>query len=189
MKKSSKSQSKGNNSDDVALFRAAIGEVKPLRKQNRISPNTPSSLPKTKSQSNAAKLTFKNQLASEYPISGLNGCEDHGDYLSNGLSKNDLRKLKRTGDAIQSKLDLHGHNLEKSRELLLNFINRVAQRGLRCVLVIHGKGKNSRNGEAVLRKYSRKWLSQHPNVLAYCDAPEKEGGNGAALVLLKKHSD
>jgi DNA-nicking Smr family endonuclease len=53
------------------------------------------------------------------------------------------------------------------------------------VLVIHGKGMNSPSGEAVLRKLTRHWLAQRPDVLAYCDALPRDGGSGAALVLLK----
>jgi len=53
------------------------------------------------------------------------------------------------------------------------------------VLVIHGKGMNSRGGEAVLRRLARHWLTQRPDVLAYCNAPPGDGGSGAALVLLK----
>ncbi|MDO8811603.1 MAG: Smr/MutS family protein, partial [Gallionella sp.] len=32
---------------------------------------------------------------------------------------------------------------------------------------------------------TRHWLAQRPDVLAYCDAPPKDGGSGAVLVLLK----
>ena len=64
-------------------------------------------------------------------------------------------------------------------------MHEATQRELRCVLVIHGKGLNSRGGEAVLRKLTRHWLTQHPLVLGYCDAPAKDGGSGAVLVLLK----
>jgi len=37
----------------------------------------------------------------------------------------------------------------------------------------------------VLRRLARHWLIQRPEVLAWCDAPPKDGGSGAALVLLK----
>jgi DNA-nicking Smr family endonuclease len=64
-------------------------------------------------------------------------------------------------------------------------LHEAAQRKLRCVLVIHGKGLNSQGGAAVLRKLARHWLTQHQQVLGYCDAPAKDGGSGAVLVLLK----
>jgi DNA-nicking Smr family endonuclease len=99
-----------------------------------------------------------------------------------------LRKLRRGGWPVQDYLDLHGNDSDAARKLLQEFLHTASQHELRCVLVIHGKGLNSRGGEAVLRKLTRHWLTQHPLVLGYCDAPPKEGGSGAVLVLLKTSS-
>ena len=107
------------------------------------------------------------------------------EYLSNGLSRLTLRKLRRGGWPIEDRLDLHGLHSDAARKLLQEFLHEATQRQLRCVLVIHGKGLNSRGGEAVLRKLSRHWMKQHPAVLGYCDAPPREGGSGAVLVLLR----
>ena len=96
-----------------------------------------------------------------------------------------LRKLRRGTWPVQDSLDLHGNNSDAARKLLQEFLHQAMQRELRCVLVIHGKGLNSRGGEAVLRKLARHWLTQHPRVLGFCDAPPNAGGSGAALVLLK----
>ena len=108
--------------------------------------------------------------------------------MSNGLSRMTLRKLRRGTWPIEDSLDLHGNHTDAARKLLQEFLHAAAQRNLRCVLVIHGKGLNSRGGEAVLRKLARHWLAQHPHVLGYCDAPAKYGGSGAVLVLLKAGS-
>ena len=110
------------------------------------------------------------------------------EFLGNGLSRMTLRKLRRGTWPIQDSLDLHGNHTDAARKLLQEFLHEAAQRNLRCVLVIHGKGLNSRGGEAVLRKLARHWLTQHPHVLAYCDAPTQYGGSGAVLVLLKAGS-
>ena len=40
-------------------------------------------------------------------------------------------------------------------------------------------------GEAVLRRLTRNWLTQHPQVLAFCAAPPQAGGDGAVVILLK----
>ena len=108
--------------------------------------------------------------------------------MRNGLSRTTLRKLRRGTWPVQESLDLHGNNSDAARKLLQEFLHEATQRGLRCVLVIHGKGMNSRSGEAVLRKLTRHWLTQHTHVLAFCDAMPREGGSGAALVLLKASS-
>ena len=110
------------------------------------------------------------------------------EFLSNGLSRMTLRKLRRGTWPIQDSLDLHGNNTDAARKLLQEFLHEATQRNLRCVLVIHGKGLNSQGGEAVLRKLTRHWLTQHRQVLGYCDAQPRNGGSGAVLVLLKAAS-
>jgi DNA-nicking Smr family endonuclease len=57
--------------------------------------------------------------------------------------------------------------------------------GLRCVRIVHGKGLRSPNQEPVLKKKIAGWLAQRDEVLAYCQAPQADGGSGAVLVLLR----
>ena len=163
--------------DDAALFRAAVGEVKPLAEQNRITPHPSPRKPLLRPpiQPPAIPDVLSDSVTGDAPV----------EYLSNGLSRMTLRKLRRGSWPVQDRLDLHGLHSDAARQLLQEFLHEAIQRELRCVLVIHGKGMNSPGGEAVLRKLSRHWLTQHPNVLGYCDAPPKEGGSGAVLVLLK----
>jgi DNA-nicking Smr family endonuclease len=53
------------------------------------------------------------------------------------------------------------------------------------VRVIHGKGLGSRNREPVLKAKVAGWLAQREAVLAFCEAPPRDGGSGAVLVLLR----
>lgn len=189
MKRRSTKQPGQITPDDAALFRAAVGAVNPLAEQNRITPQPsprkpllhravpPPAIPDTLSDGYPAK-SLSDSAAGNAP----------DEYLSNGLSRMALRKLRRGVWPVQDSLDLHGNNSDAARKLLQEFLHEAMQRELRCVLVIHGKGLNSRGGEAVLRKLTRHWLTQHPLVLGYCDAPPKEGGSGAVLVLLKTGS-
>lgn len=163
--------------DDAALFRAAVGDVKPLPQQNRIPPQS------------APRKPFRHSAAAPDAIpdtlSDFAPEETADEYLGNGLSRMTLRKLRRGHWPVQDRLDLHGLNVDAARRLLQEFLHEAMQHEARCVLVVHGKGINSRSGEAVLRKLTRHWLTQHPRVLAWCDAPPQEGGSGAVLVLLK----
>lgn len=183
VKKSAKTQSGKIEPDDAALFRAAIGEVKPLAEQNRITP-----LPSPRKP-----LLRRIATLPVLPDKLSDGCPDSSgdtptEFLGNGLSRMTLRKLRRHNGPIQDRLDLHGLHTEAARKLLQQFLHDATQRDFRCVLVIHGKGMNSRGGEAILRRLSRHWLTQHPDVLGYCEAPPKEGGSGAVLVLLKTNT-
>lgn len=177
MKKPSKDQTDRITPDDAALFRAAVGAVKPLPEQNRITPRPAPRRPllRTAVTPPAIPDTLSDFAAENAP----------DEYLSNGLSRMSLRKLRRGGWPVQDSLDLHGNNSDAARKLLQECLHEAAQRELRCILVIHGKGLNSQGGEAVLRKLTRHWLTQHPLVLGYCDALPGEGGSGAVLVLLK----
>jgi DNA-nicking Smr family endonuclease len=177
VKKSSKNQTDKIEPDDAALFRAAVGEVQPLAEQNRITPQPAPRKPLLNRP--ATPVTIPDTLSN---FAAENVADE---FLSNGLSRMALRKLRRGTWPVQDSLDLHGNHTDAARKLLKEFLHEAAQRNLRCVLVIHGKGLNSRGGEAVLRKLARHWLTQHPHVLGYCDAPPKHGGSGAVLVLLK----
>lgn len=163
--------------EDAALFRAAVGEVQPLPDQNRIKPQKTPRKPLLRAS--AQPPVIPDTLSDFAPENTPD------EFLRNGLSRMTLRKLRRGHWPVQDSLDLHGNTSDTARRLLQEFLYEAAQRGLRCVLVIHGKGMNSPSGEAVLRKLTRHWLAQRPDVLAYCDAPPRDGGSGAALVLLK----
>lgn len=160
---------------DAALFREAIGQVTPLAEQNRIAPVRPA--PHAIVRSPASDKQIQDTLSDH-------AAEDiQQDYLANGLSRMALRKLRKS--AAQDSLDLHGCQTDAARMLLQQFIVESIQNGLRCVLIIHGKGMNSPGGEAVLRTLTRNWLMQHPQVLAFCPATPKDGGSGAVMVQLK----
>ncbi|MFY9261149.1 MAG: Smr/MutS family protein [Gallionella sp.] len=163
--------------DDYALFRAAIGDVKPLAPHHRVEHPKPRCVP-FQARHPAPALAVPDVL------SDASAGEVPSEFLRNGYSRQKLRKLRRTL-FIQDQLDLHGYLSDAARKQLQQFLHDALHQGLRCVLVIHGKGLNSREGEAVLKLRTRHWLMQHPAVLAYCDAPLNEGGSGAVWVLLR----
>ncbi|MBQ7249201.1 MAG: Smr/MutS family protein, partial [Deltaproteobacteria bacterium] len=67
------------------------------------------------------------------------------------------------------------------------FLERSVYNGLRSVLIITGRGKNSVAGEAVLRsavihfleREGKKWAS------SWSEVPQRLGGEGALAVFLK----
>jgi len=180
IKKPSKNPADLIEPDDAALFRAAVGKVNPLAEQNRVKPQIRPRrpVPSAAIAEPAIPDTLSDHGAQDAPT----------EYLHNGLSRMTLRKLRRGVWPVQDSLDLHGNHRDAARKLLQEFLHEATQRQMRCVLVIHGKGTNSRDGEAVLRKLARHWLTQHPRVLGYCDASPGQGGSGAVLVLLKNNS-
>ena len=67
------------------------------------------------------------------------------------------RRLKNL--APQSVLDLHGANVREAEERCKDFLRESRRKGLKKVLIIHGKGHNSPNGP-VLGKSVRRFLEQ-----------------------------
>jgi DNA-nicking Smr family endonuclease len=51
---------------------------------------------------------------------------------------------------------------------------------------VHGRGLHSKGNVSVLKTRVRQCLRRHQAVLAYADAPRKDGGSGAVYVLLRK---
>ena len=86
----------------------------------------------------------------------------------------------------EARLDLHGLHQDEAQESLDRFITDCKARGLRKVLIIHGKGIHSSGSDPVLGELVRRFIehdkrcgaSGHPKTKA-------EGGSGATWVLLK----
>ena len=91
-----------------------------------------------------------------------------------------IQKFKRGDIPIETTLDLHGYTLEQAADTLEGFLIQCLENNYRCVLVIHGKGSL-----AILKNHVNRCLDDHPKVLAFCSAKQKDGGNGAVYVLLK----
>lgn len=78
-------------------------------------------------------------------------------------------------------VDLHGCTVEDARAAVLQIIQMAKDENQNVIKIVHGKGP-----EAILKTYVNGWLRQHRDVLAFVSAPEKQGGTGAVLVLLKR---
>ncbi len=102
-----------------------------------------------------------------------------------GLQRNVIRRLKRGQYAVESTLDLHGLRRFEADDALDQFISEALQRGLTCVLIIHGKGYRSENRQSVLKQFTLEWLKEVTAVKAFCSAQPRHGGTGATYVLLK----
>lgn len=163
--------------DDISLFRTTVGEVTPLPEPDRILNLTVPRYAYLPGEATSAPIpdTLSDTFLENPPEQ----------YCANGISRQSLRRLARSYWPVQDSLDLHGLHSDAARRTLQTFLHQAVAQHSRCVLVIHGKGLNSKSGEAILKLRTRHWLMQHTSVLAYCDAPPQLGGSGAAIILLK----
>lgn len=167
------------------LLRSALAGVTPLRQPNRAKLIAPRPHPVARQRQLDEEAVLRDAL-SDHSAWDL-GLEagDELQFLRDGLSVQHLRQLRRGHWAIQSHLDLHGLTIPEARAQIAEFLAHCVRKGLRCVRIVHGKGLRSPNREPVLKKKVAGWLAQKDEVLAFCQAPQAEGGSGAALVLLR----
>lgn len=117
--------------------------------------------------------------------------QDTDEYLEgavSGLDPRVLRRLHRGEFTLQADLDLHGKDSETARGLVARFITDCHDRGLRCVRIVHGRGRNSPGGVPILKSRLPRWLARSPSrnvVLGYTSAHPRDGGGGATYVLLR----
>ena len=169
--------------DDVASFRDAVRDVRPIAPPDRVVHQVPKPRPhpaKREEDEQAvleelARLTFDDDA--EF--------EDDGRFLRPGLPLDILRKLRRTHWVIQASLDLHGMSGDEAVAETAAFLAGCKRSGVRCVRVIHGKGLRSPGREPVLKRRIRKLLTRRSEVLAFVEPRAVHGGGGAVVVLLE----
>ena len=171
--------------DDLAAFRAAVADAKPLPKNDRVHLGGPLPAPRPLQHIADERAALHDSL---YGPIGLQDRLEGGDepnYLRNGLASTVLRDLRRGRWVVQDEVDLHGLNRDEARLRLAEFMAGSLHYGKRCVRVIHGKGLRSPQKTSILRQLVRGWLAQRDEVLAYCQAKPHDGGEGALIVLLR----
>lgn len=110
------------------------------------------------------------------------------DFKRPGVQNGVFRKLKQGRYEAESRLDLHRMTAEMARKEIFEFIEESFQYGLRSVLIIHGKGESNadRARSSILKGCVDQWLRDLQIVLAFHSAQPRDGGTGAAYVLLRK---
>ena len=104
------------------------------------------------------------------------------------LEKPTKKKLAKGRLQIDARLDLHGLYQSEAHDLLLDFLYRAHDRGLRHVLVITGKG-SSMGSEGALRRAVPLWFSKAEFrflISSYEWAAPHHGGEGAMYVRLSR---
>ena len=84
----------------------------------------------------------------------------------------------------EASLDLHGLTRDEAWERLELFITECKRRGLRKVLLIHGKGNHSQEAP-VLESTVRTFVERDPRLGAFGHPPKKDGGKGATWVIIR----
>ena len=108
-----------------------------------------------------------------------------------GVRRSIMRQLKKGQLPIQDYIDLHGLTKKDAENRVREFLLKSHSRGLRCVLIVHGRGLNSPDSMPILKERLPVWLNRGPArkiVLAFATARPYDGGTGAIYVLLRKRN-
>jgi DNA-nicking Smr family endonuclease len=170
------------SSDDIALFRDAVGPVRPLPR--RETPPRRAPPPPAARMLEADEARVAGELLEAFdPAVMETGAELA--YLKDGHSPQLLRRLKRGGYSVADELDLHQMNTSTARAAIAGFLDEARTHGHGCVRIVHGKGWRSGPGGPVLKGLTDHLLRRRADVLAFASARPADGGTGAVLVLLK----
>ena len=177
-------EGKHSNSEESALFRDVVGDVQPVSATPR---HAEKKLPKARAVSRRRdeRQVMKEALERPAEPTDLEPTDD-ASFKRPGVSRPQMRELRRGKLAIQDEIDLHGCTRNEAKPLLQEFLNDCLRDGLRCVRVVHGKGLRSGPDGPVLKSAVNGWLRKWDGVLAFCPARNCDGGTGALYVLLKQ---
>lgn len=169
--------------DDAALFDAAMRDVD--RFADRSDPPTQVAHDRPGKHKSNLQTNIKARRSPAHQPQLL-------PVLSPGVSPDvDARtmdRLRRGQMRPEARLDLHGLTQDKAHAILSRFISDSQSAGLRCVMVITGKGRVSEGG-GVLRNRAPQWLNApdlRPRILAFAAAQQRDGGAGALYILLRR---
>lgn len=172
---------------DDELFRHAVGQVRPLQSNVR-PPSRPAPADRpTADTEEAEALAALADLCRRGSVS-LRAQREYVEEWVAPQGRLYLDDLRRGRFAIQAHLDLHGLGLEGARRELERFVKDSVRAGHRLVRIIHGRGRHSPNGRALMKESVERWLRQRRVgrfVLAFTSARKPDGGCGAVYVLLR----
>jgi len=176
------------------LFHAAVAGVKPLdaARRQRVAEPRPASPARTVTNGDAEALAELCDLVSGNAPFDISDSDEYVEGAVAGIDPRLVRRLRRGEFAYQAHLDLHGLTSEEARTAVYEFLSHAYQNGKRCVLIIHGRGRNSKDQIPVLKRHLTGWLARgHWSrlVLAFTSARPCDGGAGAVYVLLRRRHD
>jgi DNA-nicking Smr family endonuclease len=177
--------------DDDALFRHAMAGVDALApsSRTRVAQPTPAAVPRAPVSEDAEALAALSDLVNGEGAFDISETREYVEGHVVGLDPRLVRRLRRGDFAWQTHLDLHGMTAALAREEVERFVTTAVRDGHRCVLVVHGRGLNSKDQVPVLKESMKTWLARGRigrHVLAFTSARPADGGAGALYVLLRR---
>jgi DNA-nicking Smr family endonuclease len=181
----------GQGQRDQALFLAEMAGVKPLspdprgrvEKRRKPAPRGPDA------RAEFRALADLHDLVNGRGAFTIQYTDEYMEGVAPGVDRSVAQGLHRGNYAVQGHLDLHGYTVDEAKGMVDRFVVQAYSSGRRCVRLVHGRGRNSRDNRPILKEQVQLWLSQgrlSRFVLAFATAPAVDGGAGAVYVLLRR---
>lgn len=175
--------------DDLALFKAMMGDVKPLK--NDTTQHT------TKHQATESQLARREAAVClhEDSIDALSleyapelKPNDIIEFKKDGVQDGVYKKLRLGKYPIQAKLNINQKPLRIARQEIVHFFKQCLELDIRTVIVVHGKGREL-DKPCLHKSFIAQWLSQINEVQCAHSTQPHHGGTGAVYVLLRKSAE
>jgi len=178
-------------SEETRAFLEAVADVKPLPGRRRRNPRSLSASARPAHPApdeTREALDHLNRLVHGSVEMDISFTDEYMEGGVKGIGRKVMRRLRQGRFPIQDHVDLHGLTKNEARVRVREFLRESHRLGLRCVLVIHGRGLNSPSSFPVLKEQLPGWFgsgSVRKIVLAFATARPYDGGAGAVYVLLR----
>jgi DNA-nicking Smr family endonuclease len=183
---------KKKEENDEDLFQSAMKDVFPL-KDDKIK-----IIPGFKEEETLSEWSLKphktagedfSNLVKESSAWDISFSDEYMEGAVSGVGPKIMKRLKRGEFSVQDYIDLHGLTKKEAETVVDEFIIKSYHKGMRCVLIVHGRGLGSLNHQPAIKMELPVWFRRgnlKKIVLAFVTARPCDGGAGALYVLLKK---
>ncbi|TET94084.1 MAG: hypothetical protein E3J28_03195, partial [Desulfobacteraceae bacterium] len=131
---------------DEDLFQSAMKDVTPLEdNKNKIIkyPVEKESLPDLSLKLNKKVGEDFSSLVKELGAWDVSFSDEYMEGAVSGVGPKIMKRLKRGEFSVQDYIDLHGLTKKEAETVVDKFIIQSYHKGLRCVLIVHGRGLGS----------------------------------------------
>lgn len=168
---------RGLSDEELETWATVTRSIKPLKKPRRAGKAEPPVVAPAMRKAPLKAVISKPRPA---PVAAVKKAPDPPAIAA--LTRREKQRASRGHDAIDARLDLHGHTQDEAHGALLRFLRRASAAEKKLVLVITGKS-------GVLRRQVPMWLATpefRPLVISTDHAAINHGGEGALYIRVRR---
>ncbi|MEM7079611.1 MAG: DNA endonuclease SmrA [Pseudomonadota bacterium] len=176
---------------DLDAFREAMSDVAPLAKGRQTTGGPREQTVGQQARREAAVGLTRDAVDPNFLTLGEVPAVEplaYVEWKKDGVQHAVFSRLRQGGYPVQASLDLHRKTVKEARTEVFKFLNQASARDWRNLLIASGKGELSPT-PGRLKSYLAFWLTEHPEVIAFCSAVRQQGGVGAMYVLVRKSQE